>query len=127
MYQTQQRIFEQENDIKTVVIKGINEWNNKNNYSPITDLSIYAVPLIRYAIEDWMNEYSQSKDQYPNTSFSTYVKDEEPNLVFQFKWSLTHKAETLYRQAHNVLWLALTKEEQDGFLYGLRYLIQQTN
>ena len=110
-----------------MVLTGINDWNKKNKQEPLGELSPYMIPLIRYATEDWISEYERSKTQYPNTSFGIFIKEQESNVVFHFEWSLTHKAETIYRHAHEVLWRALTKNEQDSFLYGLRYLIQQSD
>lgn len=123
LYQTQNQILKNENEIQTFILNGINGWNKENEHAYVETLSPYMKPLIRYALEDWMNEYEKGKPRRPDTRFSDYIKEQESNLIFHFKWSLTHKSETVYRHAHEILWRALTKEEQNAFLYGLRYLI----
>lgn len=113
--------------IQDIVLAGINHWNNANNQEPVDALSAYAPPLIRYAIEDWLEEYTFRKDFHPDKTFSTFIKEQEHNVIFSFKQSLTHKAHTVYRQAHAVLWCGLSQNEQDALLFGLRHLIHQTN
>lgn len=126
LYQTQCTILENERNIYTIVLKGVNEWNTMNNHPPIDQLPIYIPPLIRYAVDDWVSEYERLLDRRPDTSFAEYVKDQADTLMFHFRWSLTHKAETLFRQAYKQLWDALSEHEQLALLHGLQCLIEQT-
>lgn len=126
LYQTRYTIFEEESKIHRIVLKGINAWNKEHGHTHIDELSIYMPPLVRYAIDDWVSEYERLLDRRPDTSFAEYVKDQADTLLFHFRWSLTHKADTLFRQAYKQLWDAMSKDEQDAFLHGLRYLIDQS-
>ena len=124
LYQTQYEIFEQENTIQRVVLEGINAWNQEHEHPEIEEVSSYMIPLIRYAVEDWVGEFEHLLDRRPDTTFAEFVKEQEGMLLFHFKWSLTHKAETIFRHAHGELWQALDEDEQEAFLNGLRHLIQ---
>lgn len=105
----------------------MNAWNKQHGHDVIDQLSLYMKPLVRYAVDDWVSEYERLLDRRPNTSFSVYAKEQEGALLFHFKWSLTHKAETVFRHAHGELWNALSKAEQDAFVHGLQYLIRETD
>lgn len=109
-----------------MVLKGINAWNKEHGGTHIDQLSIYMPPLVRYAVDDWVSEYDRLRDRRPDTSFAEYVTDQADTLLFHFKWTLTHKADTLFRQAYKQLWDALSKDEQLALLDGLRYLIDQS-
>lgn len=126
LYQTQSTISENEERIYTVVLEGVNKWNTTNDQPLIDQLPIYMPPLIRYAVDDWVSEYERLLDRRPNTSFAEYVKTHDSELLFHFRWTLTHKAETLFRQAYKQLWDALSKEEQKALIHGLHYLVEQT-
>jgi len=125
LYQTQYAIFEHESKIQRIVLEGINAWNKEHDQAVIEQLPLTTIPLIRYAVEDWVNEYDHLVDRRPDTSFAEYVKEQAGELIFHFRWSLTHKAETHFRHAHGELWRTLNKDEQNAFLHGLRYLIKE--
>lgn len=125
LHHTLKTILENETNIQDIVLKGINVQRTTNTQEHINELSVYVPPLIRYALEDWYDEYQRHLEHHPNKRFGVYLKEQEGNLIFHFKWSLTHKAETIYRHAHAVLWNGLNDQEQNDLLYGLRYLINE--